>query len=58
MNFLSRLKPNKREQLFCIRPKDKTERHKFWVFRCQQGEMTLLYIGISQAILVFIENLV
>ena len=57
MNFFSKFRPNRREQLFCIRPKDKVERHKFWVSRCQQGETTLLYIAILQAI-VFVADFI
>ena len=58
MNFFSRFKPNRREQLFCIRPKDQVERHKFWVFRCQQGEKTLLYIAVIQAAIFLIDFVV
>ena len=58
MDLLSKFKPNRREQLFCIRPKDKAERHKFWVFRCQQGESTLFYIAIIHATIFLLDLVV
>ena len=55
---MCKFKIDKKEQLCCIRPKNKKSRKDFWIFRCKQTSDTLLYLAVLQGIMFLLELLV